>query len=92
MKIADNENNAAVIVCKHVFNRERVASYVDYDESGIQAVCDLSHSGSDIKVISLEELFEMAPELEEVKDLPINHFATRQADATWKYELKEDGA
>ena len=90
MTLGDLKGNTGLIVCGHVFRREREIRLVSFDDDGPQATCDLDHSvpgaENDAKLIALEHLFVWEEGLDFLRELKLGQQAWKSGPDTWTIE------
>lgn len=90
MKLRDLDGNTALLVCGHVFRRERELRLVSFDHDGPQATCDLDHGNEDAekdaKLIALERIFSWEPWLEFLRELQVGQQAWKSGPDSWTIE------
>jgi hypothetical protein len=73
--------NTATFVCEHVFKRENPIHYVSHDaeDSSWQFLCGSEgHDVSKVKVISLKQVTEIDPSINELYEMPLGYGAERE--------------
>ena len=72
--------NTAVITCSHILDKKEPVLYVSHDEDdGMwQFLCGRSHSASDARIVSLEEMFLLDSTVGGVAELPRGSSAARE--------------
>ncbi|MFI3115612.1 MAG: hypothetical protein R3Y12_05680 [Clostridia bacterium] len=81
------DENVAVITCRHILENRADICFVTHDEDGIwQFMCGENfHIESDARVISLGEAFDLDNSIEQIADMPPGHGASREyKHGTWK--------
>ncbi len=78
--------NTATLTCRHIVEDNAPVLYVSHDEDdGMwQFLCGGNHVTEDAVIVSLKWIFEHAPSVGQLKDLPLGYFAERSsADGRW---------
>lgn len=75
------KENTATFVCEHVFNRENPILFVAHDseDSSWQFLCGSEgHDVSKVKVISLKQITEIDPTINELYEMSLGYGAKRE--------------
>ncbi len=90
MTLGELQENTALVVCGHVFRREREIRLVCFDDDGPQATCDLDHrtpgEEADGKLVALKHLFTWDEGLEFLRDLEFGQTAWKSGPKSWTIE------
>jgi hypothetical protein len=88
MDFSFNESkNVAVITCCHILEDNDAICYVTHDEEDgcWQFLCGKDHDESEVRIVSLEEIFEKDPTIGMLSDMPLGCGATREnRESPWK--------
>ncbi|MBE6841906.1 MAG: hypothetical protein E7510_03630 [Ruminococcus sp.] len=75
-----------VFTCTHVLEDNKPITFVThhFDDNNWQFSCSSTHTDADAVIITIGELCELDPSLEELCDMPVGHFAKRKnKNAKW---------
>ena len=78
VRLKFSDPKLAVIVCSHVFKREREILFVSHEGSDWQFMCgQMDHGPRDGYVVGVGHLIALDPSLNELADLPVDGEADR---------------
>lgn len=75
-----------VFTCCHILEDNRPITFVThhFDDNNWQFICSDTHNDTDAVIISISELCEIDPTIEELCDMPVGHCAHRKnQNAKW---------
>lgn len=81
----DDSPNTACFTCRHVLDRRAAVAFISHDDDGYwQFLCKKRHRTSDGRIVSLEEILTLAPDVAGAASLDFGHRAESDGKGGWR--------